>query len=148
MAEYSMFILILSGIILIFAIILATVALYLNYKHKKTIERLTKYSVNVSAIIDDTVPLLLEKFIDHCFDDYKVMKLIPLNEGYITDEREKSIRNDLVEIVINRISPNMIDKLSLYYNDKNIAAVLSDKIYIVVMNYVVDHNRIMGKNSK
>ena len=35
-----------------------------------------------------------------------------------------------------------LDKLSLRYNVNNIDRIIADKVYIVVTNYVVEHNDI------
>ena len=78
--------------------------------------------------------------IKESFDDYKVKSLLPLQEGIINSAREEEIRNTLVSIVSTRISSAALDKLSLFYNRNNIASIIADKIYITVMNYVVDHN--------
>ena len=73
------------------------------------------------------------------------MVLAPRNEGYITEQREEEIRSDLVAKVSERISPIAMDKLSLRYNISNIDRVIGDKIYIVVTNYVVEHNDVKDK---
>ena len=39
------------------------------------------------------------------------------------------------------MSEATLDKLSLFYYINSIADILADKIYICVMNYVVDHNK-------
>jgi len=114
--------------------------LYLKRKADREILRMHEYSINVNALIDESIPNLLNAIIKECFDDYKVMVLIPLNEGYITDQREVEIRTDLVNKVTERISPMAMDKLSLYYNMQKLGDILADKIFITVTNYVVDHN--------
>lgn len=126
--------------------------LYLFYRASKThnqdLIKLTRYATNVQATIDDSIPELLSKIIDDAFTDYQIMKLIPLNEGYITDEREKEIRDGLVEIVSNRISPMAVDKLSLFYNTANLSNILADKIYIKVMDYSINHNSVIMDQSE
>ena len=101
---------------------------------------MNQYSINTQVAIDTTIRDLLNDIVTECFDDYKIMVLYPLREGYINDERELQIRNDLVNKVTERLSPMTLDKLSLRYNLVNIGAIIADKIYIAVMNYVVDHN--------
>lgn len=114
-----------------------------NRKHQSQLLELSRYSINVQAIIDKNVPLLLNDIIDDCFRDYEIMVLAPKNELYITDEREKEIRNDLVEIVVKRLSPMALDKISLFYNVHNIDEIIAEKVYITVMNYVVSHNAVI-----
>ena len=114
-----------------------------NKKHQRDLLELSRYSINVQAIIDNSIPQILENIINDAFQDYQIMVLIPKNELYITDEREKEIRRDLVEKVVNRISPMAIDKISLFYNVHRIDEIIADKVYITVMNYVVSHNEII-----
>lgn len=114
-----------------------------NRKHQSQLLELGRYSTNVQAVIDKNVPLLLNDIIDDCFRDYEIMVLAPKNELYITDEREKEIRNDLVEIVVKRLSPMALDKISLFYNVHNIDEIIAEKVYITVMNYVVSHNAVI-----
>lgn len=118
-----------------------------NRKHQKEILELGRYSTNVQAIIDKNIPNLLSDIIEDCFRDYEIMILIPRNELYITDEREKEIRADLVQKVVNRLSPMALDKLSLFYNVHKIDEIIADKVYITVMDYVVKHNSLIDEEA-
>lgn len=109
-------------------------------RHRKRLEDLTLYQINTSAKIDESIPEILSLIINECFEDYQVKTLLPLDEGHINSTREAIIRKELVEMVSNRISSAAFDKLSLYYNINNIANIMADKIYITVMNYVINHN--------
>lgn len=117
-----------------------------NRRHQEHLLELGRYSTNVQAIIDKNIPNLLDEIIEDCFRDYEIMVLIPRNEMYITDEREKEIRNDLVQKVVDRISPMALDKISLFYNVHKIDEIIADKVYITVMNYVVSHNDLIGRD--
>ena len=123
------------------------VMLILFYKHTKHHQRelleLARYSTNVQAIIDSSIPQILDTIITDAFQDYQVMELLPRNEPYITDEREKEIRSKLIEKVANRLSPMALDKISLFYNIHKIDEIIADKVYIIVMNYVIEHNRLI-----
>ena len=118
-----------------------------NKKHQSQLMELGRYSTNVQAVIDKNIPLLLNDIIDDCFRDYEIMVLVPKNELYITDEREKEIRNDLVAKVVERLSPMALDKISLFYNVHRIDEIIADKVYITVMNYVVSHNSLIEQQS-
>jgi len=110
-------------------------------------EEIMMYQINVTANIDRSIPEILNIIIQESFDDYQVKFLAPLNEGYLNEERESQIRKDLVSIVTSRLSNAAMDKLSLIYNPMNIANILADKIYIIVMKYVSDHNaQFIGKD--
>ena len=47
-------------------------------------------------------------------------------------------------IVAQRISPVMIEQLSLYYNSDSITDVIAKKIYFRVTNFVIEHNKATG----
>ena len=117
-----------------------------NWRHRKNIERLTMYQINVTSTIDSSIPEILSMVIRECFEDYQIKTLLPLEEGYINSEREAEIRRGLVDMVTSRLSSATIDKLSLYYNIKNIADIIADKVYITVLNYVVEHNNAINNN--
>lgn len=116
-------------------------------KHRKNMEKIAMYQINVTSTIDGSIPEILSLVINECFDDYKIKTLLPLEEGYINSEREAEIRQGLVAMVTSRLSTATLDKLSLYYNIKNIADIIADKIYIVVLNYIVQHNKAFISNT-
>ena len=131
-------------IFLLVMISLTVVMIIMNHIHRKKFEKITMYQINTSAVIDGSIPKLLDLIIDESFTDYRVKSLVD-QEGVINSEREAEIRNELVRIVSGRISNAALEKLSLFYNMENIADILADKIYITIMNYVVDHNRSISE---
>lgn len=129
-----------TGVIMCMVLAAFIIQMVLNYKYRKIMLEQTEHKLHISAQIDKTIPELLEYIIQESFRDYEVTTLVPLNEEYINEEREKEIRSELVNIVGERISPVALEKISIFYNEENIARVIADKIYITVMNYVVEHN--------
>lgn len=141
MPNYNL--IVLASIMVIFITILSSLSIVVivsNNKYRKCLEKLSYYQINTAAKIDQSIPELLELIINESFRDYQIMNLDNLNEYYINSDREAQIRKELVTLVTNRISNASLDKLSLFYNLENIANILADKIYIVVMDYVVSHN--------
>lgn len=136
---------IIAAFFLVAFIILFGILIYLNNKHRKRLEDITMYQIHTSAQIDGSIPEILDLIIQESFTDYQVKYLTPANDGYINSDREAEIRKDLVAVVTSRISSAAIDKISLFYNIKNIADIIADKIYILVMNYVIEHNRNLGQ---
>lgn len=137
---------IMAGIFISATLALFALVIYSNNKHRKKLEEITLYQINVSATIDQSIPEILDLIIQESFTDYQVKYLAPMNEGFINEEREAAIRKDLVQMVSLRISNAALDKLSLFYNIKNIADIIADKIYICVMNYVTEHNSVYMKD--
>lgn len=132
---------IIGGIFLILAFALAVFAIWTNYLYRKKLEELTEYQINVSANIDSSIPEILDLIIQESFTDYQIKFLAHRELGYINEEEEIKIREGLINVISLRISDASLDKLSLFYNKKNIADILADKIYIAVMNYVIEHNK-------
>ena len=115
-------------------------AVIMNHLKNKRLEKIALYQCNTAATIDSSIPQILELIIQESFTDYKVKYLVPMQEGFLNSDREEEIRKDLVELVVSRMSNAVLDKISLFYNLENMGAILADKIYIIVMNYVIDHN--------
>lgn len=138
MCETYIFYTIISIFLAVFLVLFAIMIIE-NNKHKKRMESITRYQINSSAMIDASIPGTLDLIINESFLDYQV-KFLLAEELYITEERESEIRKDIVLLVTKRISNNALDKLSMFYNISNIADIMADKIYISVMNYVVEHN--------
>lgn len=129
------------GIFFILALlVLFAITIYLNNKHRKKLEEITQYQINVSAIVDKSIPEILDFIIQGSFMDYRIIYLDAIDEGYINEEKEIQIRDDFVKFVSKRISNAALDKLSLVYNPANIGEIIADKIYIIIMNYVTEHN--------
>lgn len=114
-------------------IIIPVTIVILWHRHQKNLEQLSRYNINVNAIIDQTIPEILELFVTTEFDKYRAKFLI--EDKYITDEREKEIINDMTDICATRLSPAMVDKLSLFWRPASIASVIGDQIYLTVVAY-------------
>ena len=54
------------------------------------------------------------------------------------------INKEINHIVAQRISPVMMEQLSLYYNSESITDVIAKKIYFRVTNFVIEHNKSSG----
>ena len=110
-----------------------------NAIQKDIIEN-SRYEIN-TRLAEYKAAELLNSFIEDCFMDYQLMILIPKREMYISDEREQEILSDLAAKVAERISPNLIDRLSQFYNPDSIDKIIADKISIAVTNYIINNNR-------
>lgn len=128
------------SLVLIGSIFLAIYAFKKHFELKKEINDLTRFSINISANIDDTIPKLLDLIIGEAFADYQALNTAYKESYYITDDDEKKLRDGLASAVSERLAGPTMDKLSLYYNAPELAKIIADKIYIVVLSYVVNHN--------
>ena len=152
MSLFNMVVLLLVLMVLlsIGILIILAVALKGYMDNKKAILALKRYEINVSTFpFGENITEILNEFIEECFQEYKIKQLVPDRDGtleYITDEREKEIRDDLVKIVSSRLSPVLMERLSLYYRADHIGSVIADKIYLTVMNYVIETNAMKNVN--
>ena len=130
------------GIITVLAITVVGISVIIVYHvHKKELEKLTSYEINVSAKIDEEIPNILEKYVNNIFTDYRLKFLeTQYMNMYISDEHQKVIYKEFADICGKRLSPAMMDKLSLFWNRDAIAEVIADKIYLTVVIYVAEHN--------
>ena len=141
---------VLFGVLTVVAIAVLGIAMIVVYHiHKKELERLTSYEINVSATIDEEIPNILDKFVANIFMEYRLKYLdMQYNGQYISDEIQKGIYKEFASICGNRLSPAMMDKLSLFWKREAIAEVVADKIYLTVVDYVVTHNAVKYDDNK
>lgn len=140
MDDYMLSLILIACVFLVAILILFSIVIYSNNKHRRKIESITLYQIHTSSKIDQSIPEILDLIIKESFADYQIKYLLPLDERFINSERESIIRKDLAALVTSRISNAAMDKISLFYNVANIADIIADKIYILVMNYVTEHN--------
>jgi len=82
----------------------------------------------------------LNFIIDECLDYYVAINLTPKQLYYINNTIENEITTALGELVPARISPTLYSQLSLIYDSNQIAAVIGEKIYTKVLEYVIQFN--------
>ena len=131
MANPEWFLIIIVSIFLFVVVALSAVVIILNNKYRREMREMALYQINTSAKIDSSIPEILDLIINESFNDYKIKALLPLEEGYINSKREEEIRKMLVFTVSNRISSAALDKLSLFYNIKNIADIIAERLFKV-----------------
>lgn len=93
----------------------------------------------------------LDFIITDCLDYYIAMHLTPKNIYYINNKTEAELVNTLSKTVSERISPTLYSQLSLIYDSNQIASVIGEKIYLKVLEYVIQfnvNNQPKEKNNK
>lgn len=111
-----------------------------NYLKSKI--ALQEHRLNIESNIDESINEQLDGIIQEIFNTYIVFNIAYKNIKYINSEMEKDIIYAVKELVKNRLSPAMLSKLSMYYNTTAIGEIISEKIHLIVMNYVVENNEI------
>ena len=120
------------------------IALVITYRdHNKRLEELMRYEINVGAEIDEKIPKILDNYINEIFTEYRITNLeFKEKPNYINEEDEKKILRDVGTLCGDRLSLNMIDKLSLFWNPQEIGSIIADKVSNVVAIYVATTNSI------
>lgn len=110
-------------------------------RHRERLEEITKYEIEINATIDEGIPRLLELFVQEVFNDYRVKEL-EMTTGYINSQKEEEIIKTMSQLCSERLSPAMVNKLSLFWSPNSIGSVIADKIYLTVVAYVAKNNAI------
>lgn len=83
---------------------------------------------------------ILDKIIDQEFIRYQLLKLGHIENLYIKDDMQYQIIHDLSKTVMENISDNLKNKLSLIYRKEYIDDIIVQKIQYVVMQFTIDIN--------
>ena len=115
---------------------------WLEYKYTKL--KIEKYEIDMNLEINDNIDKQLDTIIENCFTEYSLTNLIYKSEWYITEEEEIKITKDIAHLVAERMSPIVMQKLTLYYNEDAISDIISKRISFRVTNFVIEHNKNTG----
>lgn len=137
-------ILIIFGIILILGIVFDIILVkifnkWVEYKYKEL--ELKKYDIDIHLNVTKDIETRLDTIIESCFQEYSLMNLIYKTDWYIKEEDEIKISKDICSLVSDRISPVMLQQLSLYYNEDAIYDIIGKRVYFKVTNFVIEHNK-------
>lgn len=137
-------ILIIFGIILILGIVFDIILIkifnkWVEYKYKEL--ELKKYDIDIHLNVTKDIETRLDTIIESCFQEYSLMNLIYKTDWYIKEEDEIKISKDICTLVSDRISPVMLQQLSLYYNEDAIYDIIGKRVYFKVTNFVIEHNK-------
>lgn len=119
------------------------IALHMISNHviaRKTLN-ISVLDIQLRTNLNPGISDILDEFIQECFNDYTLLNLAYVKDQYISSEAEQKIVSDIATIVSDRISPTMFKQLSVYYNEKAIAGIISNKIYELVMMYTIEMNK-------
>lgn len=129
-------------LLILVCLLLLAIILYIFKKVQNLKKQLNlkEYEINISTTIDDNTFGLLDKLISDCFLEYVVLNVEYKDIQYIDSELEKEITKAVSYMVIERLSPTLITKISLVYNVNNITDLVSKRVYLQVVNYSIEKN--------
>lgn len=131
-----------TSFISVFILVVKIIDKVITYKNRKL--DIDKYIANMDIDIDENYELLLDKIINTCFDEYKILNLIIKPDWYIKEDEEIVINKEVASLVAQRLSPVIMEKLKVLYNEEAIFDIIAKKVHFIVTNYVIDHNRTSG----
>lgn len=128
-------------ILILFSLIaFYTIKRYFDYLNG--IRGLKLLEIQLSANINpDAINDLLDRFIEDIFNEYLINSSDLIQKTYITSDDETKMRSDIINIVGDRLSPYVYQKLSMYYNENSIPDIIAARVYQVVTAYVVTNNK-------
>lgn len=126
-------------IIFIIAAIIFGFTFLLILREKNNIR---SFEVNVTTPLDDEAIKSLDKMIEDAMVDYLVINYGWKQGNFINSEDEKKLISEIAQVIENRISPILLDKLSFYYSADGISEVIANKVYIKVLSYTIDNNKV------
>lgn len=112
---------------------------WLSYKRDEL--KLKEYDIDIHLNVTDDIEKRLDTIIQSCFQEYSLANLIYKTDWYIKEDEEIQISKDVCEMVSNRISPVMLKHLSLYYNEDAVYDIIAKRVYYMVTNFVIEHNK-------
>lgn len=103
------------------------------------------YNINQHLTIDDHIDEMLDSMIRTCCEEYVLTKTMHLGSAYINQQMEIDMNKEVLELVVQRLSPVFTQQLTLLYNEGSITDIIAKRVYFEITNFVINHNK--GYNS-
>ena len=111
-----------------------------------SVRKKIKYDINYkeytknSGITLEECESLLDEFITREFDNYCILNLNYQDIEYVNSTMENEIMKDVINIVQERISDNLIIKMNYFYSKKAISDIIAEKVFILATSYSLSIN--------
>lgn len=132
--------LVLLCIVSIISLITFDILIFNILKEMKQKRNLEQLKINLDYKITDDDFSLLDKLLGEVFQQYQILNIELLEKDYVNEETQKKMIEDLLRMVLTRISPIYMNKLSYIYNVDHIEDIILEKIRIIVIDYSVENN--------
>jgi len=116
---------------------LSIIVKYLNFKEDQFY-----LTTDFSSAIKD-----LDNLISECIQEYTLMNDLQ-NPVYINDITETKIREEVINLVIAKLSKRLIRKLTITYNPEVVHKIIAIRVYMIVMRLVVEINKDKDANEQ
>lgn len=87
----------------------------------------------------------LDAVIQDCLAEYLIFNRYE-GETFITNEEETKLQKEMMALVATRMSPTLVAKLRLVYQDDALYTAVGVRVVMAVMNYVITNNRVIDNN--
>ena len=87
----------------------------------------------------------LDSIIEDSINTYIILNLGFKDTDYIPEKEQKKMIKEVYNDVIEKISPNFIDQLSLIFSKEYINIEISKRIQLAIMNYIINTNTSFKK---
>jgi hypothetical protein len=118
--------------------------LYVNQINKFRIASLQRdhelAQFNYEGVGDDI--LLFNAFIRETIEEFL---FIYYNRAVIKDEQEVEILDEVKTQIVNNISPVLLHRISIVYNEENIHLILTPKIRLQLGDCINKHNKFVSQ---
>lgn len=133
--------LVLGSFILVNIFILSLTCLIIStIRNNKRRLILDEYEININTNISEDKFRLLDLIITECFSEYTVLNINYKNIEYINSDLEHEIVREVSAKIIERLSPVMLTQLGLVYNTESMAKIISERVYLHTIGFVMEHN--------
>ena len=111
-----------------------------------SVRKKIKYDINYKEYTKNTgitleeCESLLDEFITREFDNYCILNLNYQDIEYVNSTMENEIMKDVINIVQERISDNLIIKMNYFYSKKAISDIIAEKVFILTTSYSLSIN--------
>lgn len=109
--------------------------------YEKQISNASAYRLNLlsNPLSLQTIDIV-DDIIKEVFARYQIMNLSHEENLYISDKRQYKIMEDVLKLVFEAISDNIIDKLSFIYKKEYIQDLIAQKVQMIVLQFVIETN--------
>ena len=125
-----------NSLIVFCAALISVLVKYLNFKEDQFY-----LTTDFSSAMKD-----LDALISDCIQEYMLMNDLQ-NPVYINDVTETKIREEVINLVIAKLSKRLLNKLSIAYNPEVVHKVIAIRVYIIVMRLIVEINKDKETNT-
>lgn len=81
----------------------------------------------------------IDNFIIESFDTYRILYVLD-EKDYYSDKETNDLIKDFYQYIIQIISPMFLKYLTLIYNAKQLDNIINEKISLIIINFVTEHN--------